>query len=114
MNITNEWFDLPLNDGFTNDWGLVPQYCKIGGLLALRGLIKHENGVMPLNFSFATLPEGFRPNYATDVLTNVSATGGGGFVRLRISATTGAMLFDYTSNQTSLNVNANITCVVHL
>ena len=106
VNISTQWYDFSLMNGFKVWNEQKAQFCKVSSLVSLRGVINHESGVMPLFDIIGVLPKGFRPTTTTYVLLSTSGGGGGGYVRLNIPPD-GQLSFHYTNNQTSLNSNAD-------
>lgn len=61
------WNALPLADGI-QAYGGVPQYRRIGKVVAIRGAVKNVLAPGPI----ATLPEGCRPAYSVPYVQNTS------------------------------------------
>ena len=63
------WITLPLADGIeVYSTGVVPQYRKIGKVVAIRGAIKN----VLASGTVATLPSGYRPSYSVPFVQNTS------------------------------------------
>ncbi|WP_025727700.1 tail fiber protein [Heyndrickxia ginsengihumi] len=90
------WYNLPLSNG-AQAWSsdVVPQYCKVGGVVYLRGAITN---VSSTGLVLGTLPAGYRPSKTWNFIQNTSQKGGfGNSARWAIGAD-GTITLEYVSS----------------
>ncbi|WP_052137779.1 hypothetical protein [Heyndrickxia ginsengihumi] len=90
------WYNLPLSNGakaYNSD--VVPQYCKVGNIVYLRGAITN---VSSTGLVLGTLPAGYRPSKTWNFIQNTSQKGGfGNSARWAIGAD-GTITLEYVSS----------------
>ena len=89
--LTPEWKPVPLTPNWVSIEGFPAEYCKLGKMVVLRGIIRHQTGSNQT--SLFVLPEEARPNVPIRLSANTSSDGKP--VSIKITPDGNASFIDY-------------------
>lgn len=80
-----EWKPIPLTPNWVSIEGFPAEYCKLGAMVVLRGVIRHQTGSR--QESLFVLPEEARPKVPIMLATNTSSDGRTASIRINPDGT---------------------------